>query len=51
MVRLPHRHERRMLLKRTTGNEAPEVSVEALFATDGEADPLSDDQRVSIPSS
>ncbi|KAF9793362.1 allantoicase [Thelephora terrestris] len=27
------------------GNEAPEVSVEALFAADGEADPLPDDER------
>lgn len=34
------------MLKRTIGNEAPEVSVEALFAADGEADPPSDDKRV-----
>lgn len=27
------------------GNEAPEASVEALFAADGEADPLPDDER------
>jgi hypothetical protein len=46
MVRLPYWHERRILLKKTIGNEAPEVSVEALFAADEEADPLSDDKRV-----
>lgn len=32
--------------ERNVGNEAPEVSVEALFAADGEVDPLSDDKRV-----
>ena len=35
-----------MLLIRNAGNEAPEVSVEAIFAADGEADPLPDDKRV-----
>ena len=31
------------------GNEAPEISVEALLAADGETDPLSDDKRVGTP--
>ena len=34
------------MLRRNPGNEAPEVSVEALLAADGETDPLSDDKRV-----
>lgn len=45
-MRLLHWDGRRMLLRRGTGNEAPEVSVEALLAADGEAGPLSDDRRV-----
>jgi len=34
------------MLKENAGNEAPEVSVETLFAADGEGDPLSNDKRV-----
>jgi allantoicase len=48
MVRPLRRDKPRISLRRNIGNEAPEVSVEALFAADGEADPLPDDERVWI---
>jgi allantoicase len=39
---------RRTSAERNIGNEAPEVSVDALLAADGEIDPLPDDERVWI---
>lgn len=48
MVRPSHRDKRQTSLKRNIGNEAPEVSVEALFVAEGEADPLPDDDKVWI---